>query len=73
MFPLDELMVKYETSVGRNTNMLLGIVIDDRGLVPDTDIKRIEELGTEIRNRYASPLKSVASEGTDNLYLIISL
>jgi alpha-L-fucosidase len=65
MFTVDELMVKYETSVGRNTNMLLGIVIDDRGLVPSADMKRIEELGTKIRNRYASPLKSVSGEGTE--------
>lgn len=37
-------MHKYETSVGRNTNMLLGIVINDKGLVPATDVERINEL-----------------------------
>ncbi|MBP5487747.1 MAG: alpha-L-fucosidase [Bacteroidales bacterium] len=56
LFSTDELMEKYETSVGRNTNMLLGMVIDDRGLVPDADIQRITEFGDAIRQRYGNPV-----------------
>ncbi len=63
MFTLDELMRKYTTSVGRNTNMLLGIVIDDRGLVPDADVARIEELGKEIRKMFDEPLKRISGSG----------
>lgn len=63
MFTVDELMHKYETSVGRNTNMLLGIVIDNRGLVPDADMKRIEELGRAIQTKYAHPLAETAGSG----------
>lgn len=63
MFTVDELMHKYETSVGRNTNMLLGIVIDNRGLVPDADMKRIEELGQAIQTKYAHPLAETAGSG----------
>ena len=48
MFTLPELLTKYETSVGRNTNMLLGLVIDDRGLIPDADVRQVEALGKEI-------------------------
>ena len=44
IYSVNELMHKYETSVGRNTNMLLGIVINDKGLVPATDVERINEL-----------------------------
>lgn len=68
MFTVPELMTKYETSVGRNTNMLLGVVIDDRGLVPDADVKRIEEFGREIVRQYGSPM--MRTEGTGNEYVL---
>lgn len=63
MFSVDELMKKYETSVGRNTNMLLGIVIDDRGLVPDADVKRIAEFGHAIQERYGTPVVHTSGKG----------
>ncbi len=63
MFTVQELMNKYETSVGRNTNMLLGIVINDKGLVPDADVKRIEEFGNAIRNRYSNPIAETSGRG----------
>ena len=45
---------RYFSSVGRNTNLLLGMVIDNRGLVPDPDRQRFTEFGeriTEINSR----------------------
>lgn len=63
IFTVDELMDKYVTSVGRNTNMLLGIVINDKGLVPDADVARITEYGDEIRKRFSTPLANIAGEG----------
>jgi alpha-L-fucosidase len=65
IFTVEELMKKYETSVGRNTNMLLGIVIDNRGLVPDADMKRIEEFGKAIQERYGNPLKTASATGNE--------
>jgi alpha-L-fucosidase len=59
---VDELMTKYITSVGRNTNMLLGIVIDDRGLVPEADVKRIEAFGKAIKAQYGKPLMQTAGQ-----------
>ena len=64
MFSVDELMQKYETSVGRNTNMLLGMVIDDRGLVPDADVQRIGAFGEAIRRLYGTPLATTSGRGT---------
>jgi alpha-L-fucosidase len=64
MFSVDELMTKYVTSVGRNTNMLLGIVINDKGLVPDADVKRIEAFGEAIRAQYGKPLMQTAGKGS---------
>ena len=58
IFSVEELMQKYETSVGRNTNMLVGIVVDSRGLVPEADVKRLKEWGAQIQKFYGSPLKA---------------
>lgn len=63
MFSVDELMKKYETSVGRNTNMLLGIVIDNRGLVPDADVKRISAFGNAIKEQYGTPITQTSGKG----------
>lgn len=63
MFSVPELVTKYETSVGRNTNMLLGIVIDNRGLVPEADVQQIEAFGNEISRLYGKPLKQLSGTG----------
>ncbi len=63
MFSVDELMTKYNTSVGRNTNMLLGIVIDKRGLVPEADMQRLEEFGNAIHKNYSMPIAEISGEG----------
>ncbi len=53
---LEDLRNRYLETVGRNTNMLLGIVVDDRGLVPDGDLKRLAEFGEEIKKYFSKPL-----------------
>ena len=65
---LDDLMERYVQTVGRNTNMLLGIVIDDQGLVPEADMKRLEEFGGEVQKQFSKPLGQTT--GTGNLYEI---
>ncbi len=61
----DELLDRYCKSVGRNTNMLLGIVVDDRGLVPDADVKRLSEFGDLIRKKFSQPLGSTSGTGNE--------
>ena len=63
LYSLDQLMQRYETSVGRNTNMLLGLVIDRRGLVPESDVRRVEQYGQAIRDRYGSPAAKTKGRG----------
>lgn len=65
MYSVDQLMEKYVTSVGRNTNMLLGIVVDDKGLVPEGDIRRAAEFGREIQRRFGHPLKRTSGKGEE--------
>lgn len=60
---LTELTDKYCKSVGRNTNMLLGIVVDTRGLVPDADLKRLEEFGNKVAKDYSTPIGSTTGKG----------
>jgi len=64
LYSLDHLVERYYTSVGRNTNLLLGMVIDNRGLVPDADRKRFAEFGREIERRFGRPLCSISGKGT---------
>jgi len=60
---LDELRNKYCKSVGRNTNMLLGLVVDTRGLVPDADVQRLKEFGQMIKKSFSDLLgRSAGSE-----------
>jgi alpha-L-fucosidase len=61
----DELLDRYCKSVGRNTNMLLGIVVDDRGLVPDADVKRLSEFGDLIRKKFSEPVGSTSGTGNE--------
>lgn len=53
----------YHTSVGRNSNLLLGMVIDDRGLVPDADCAQFAALGKRVRDKYGLPLASGSGTG----------
>lgn len=47
-----ELMDSYEHSVGRGGQWMLGVAPDNRGLLPDADVKRLHELGAAIHARY---------------------
>ncbi|MGV8090563.1 MAG: alpha-L-fucosidase [Mangrovibacterium sp.] len=60
---VDDLMERYFHSVGRNTNMLLGIVVDNRGLVPEADVKRLTEFGDELKRQFAKPLGKTKGKG----------
>lgn len=50
------LFQKYTKTVGRNCNLLLGLVVDRRGLVPEADVKALAEFGQTTKNRFADPI-----------------
>ena len=52
----------YLTSAGRNTNMLIGMVIDDRGLVPDADAAVFAQFGELLRQAFEKPAASLERE-----------
>lgn len=61
---MNDLMDRYVQSVGRNTNMLVGIVVDNRGLVPDTDVNRLTEFGNEIKKDFSKSLGTTSGKGS---------
>jgi alpha-L-fucosidase len=62
---VDDLMERYIQTVGRNTNMLLGIVVDDRGLVPEADVARLAEFGEELEHHFPRVLGSTKGKGNE--------
>ncbi|TKG96377.1 hypothetical protein EYV94_03735 [Puteibacter caeruleilacunae] len=70
LMSLETLIEKYYTTAGRNTNMLIGVVVDPRGLVPDVDVARMKEFGDEIKKRFSKPIGNEKGKGNE---LIIDL
>jgi alpha-L-fucosidase len=60
---LDHLVECYFTSVARNCNLLLGMVIDPRGLVPDVDRKRFAEFGERVARIFSKPVARTQGNG----------
>ena len=55
---VDELISIYESTVGRGGQLMLGIAPDNRGLLPEVDVKRLEEFGAAVGKRYSGNLIS---------------
>jgi alpha-L-fucosidase len=53
---LDELLTTYDETVGRGAQLMLGVAPDRRGLLPDSDVARLEDFGKAIRDRNAHNL-----------------
>jgi alpha-L-fucosidase len=65
---IDELISVYESSIGRGGQLMLGLAPDKRGLLPDLDVKRLEEFGAAIRKRYTVNLiamEHIRSQATE--------
>jgi len=65
-----ELFGMYEMSVGHGSNFLINIGPDERGLLPEADVKRFLELGKKISDTYGSPLDYSAPEKNGNSYVL---
>ena len=61
---LKEMMHKYDYSVGRNTNLLIGMVVDTRGLVP-ADVKALKAFGEEVKRRFGASLAETHAKGSE--------
>jgi alpha-L-fucosidase len=68
---LPELISTYEQTVGRGGQLMLGIAPDRRGLVPQADVLRLQELGKAIRERYGKNLAAKHVHATPELELAL--
>ena len=64
--PVDQLMAIYEQTIGRGGQLMLGLAPDRRGLLPDADVKRLEEFGAAIRKRYSDNLMTARMPSVDS-------
>ncbi len=62
---LKQLILLYDKSVGRGTNLLLNLAPNREGLIDPPDAKRAKELGDLIRKRYSTPIKEIT--GTEGI------
>ncbi|QJD85545.1 alpha-L-fucosidase [Cohnella herbarum] len=62
---LEHLMDIYYRSVGHGCNLLLNVAPDDRGLLPDSDVRRVLELGAEVRRRFDAPIARTSGTGNE--------
>jgi alpha-L-fucosidase len=53
---VDKLVNKYYTSVGRNTNMLIGMEVDTSGLIPKSDSILFTDFGKRINQLFSKPI-----------------
>lgn len=62
LYSTEHLLDRYEKTVGRGTNLMLGMVINDRGLVPDADFARFADLGEAIEKTWGKPIASTSGD-----------
>ena len=60
---LDELVSMYYTSVGRNCNLVIGLGVNDKGLIPKADAKRCQEFGQAIKKIFKNKLATTSGRG----------
>jgi alpha-L-fucosidase len=53
---INQLLTTYDETVGRGAQLMLGLAPDRHGLLPESDVVRLEELGNALRARYAHNL-----------------
>ncbi|MBA7520854.1 hypothetical protein ES705_12953 [subsurface metagenome] len=53
----------YYKSVGHNSNLIIGVVIDTNGLVPEADCKSLKAFGNGISRIFSDPIAETSGKG----------
>lgn len=61
---VSELLDTYHRTVGRGAQLMIGLAPDNRGLLPEADVKRLNEFGEAVSSIYA-PEKNLAARATN--------
>lgn len=59
-----ELLDTYNRTVGRGAQLMIGLAPDNRGLLPDADVRRLKEFGDAVATIYA-PEKNLAARASN--------
>ncbi len=59
-----ELLDTYSRTVGRGAQLMIGLAPDNRGLLPDADVRRLQEFGEAVHSIYA-PEKNLAARASN--------
>lgn len=62
VMPAEELFQRYLASVGRNTNMLVGMVINTDGEFPEPDATVFAQAGQMIRDAFGTPIATGSTQ-----------
>ena len=65
LVPVSELVNAYCKSVGRNTNLLIGMPIDSRGLVPEADCQQFYEFGKITKEMFSDLISEASGSGLE--------
>ncbi|MFZ0860653.1 MAG: alpha-L-fucosidase [Candidatus Sulfotelmatobacter sp.] len=61
---VSELLDTYNRTVGRGAQLMIGLAPDNRGLLPDADVRRLKEFGDAVASIYA-PQKNLATRAAN--------
>ncbi|MDP4285917.1 MAG: alpha-L-fucosidase [Bacteroidota bacterium] len=65
VIPVSTLIQRYYTTVGRNTNMLIGMAIDTSGQFPEKETAIFNEFGKEIKKQFSKSIAATKGSGNE--------
>ena len=65
VLPVSGFIQRYYTTVGRNTNMLIGMAIDTSGQFPKKESANFAEFGKEIRKQFSKSIAETKGSGNE--------
>ena len=65
VLPLDEMVERYFTTAGRNTNMLIGMAIDTSGQFPAKETQLFEQFGKHIKENFSKSIAETKGKGDE--------
>lgn len=67
---LPALMDTYHKTVGRGAQLVLGLAPDNRGLMPEVDVRRLQEFGAEVQRIYGQPVPGGKTYGSGREWFV---
>lgn len=66
IMPPAEMLKCYEQSVGHNATLVIGLTPDNRGLLPDADVKWCVDFGKLLNAKYGTPVAKIDGAYAEN-------